>query len=105
MRFLPGHRNRAWCVAYAPDSRFLVSGGWKDDVRVWDLGTAAQTHAWPPMAVIVRDLTFGLGGDLVIQAALSDSVLLRAFPDGRVERALTLPETAFEPAYHHGANL
>jgi WD40 repeat protein len=39
---LPGHPGGGRCVAFAPDSRTLASGGEDGMIRLWDVGTGEE---------------------------------------------------------------
>ncbi len=46
-RFRPdAARDRVTCLAFAPDGKTLVTGGWDKLVRVWDLATAQELHCF-----------------------------------------------------------
>ena len=43
---LMGHSGLAFGVAISPDDRLLVSAGWDEQIKMWDLETGKEVWAW-----------------------------------------------------------
>src|SRR5581483_11815767 len=44
---LEGHTGRVKCLAYSPDSRRLVTGGYDQTVRLWNLAANLASNSQP----------------------------------------------------------
>ncbi len=107
MRFLPGQKKRGWCVAYSPDGRWLVVGGWQGPVTVWDLTGKEESRSWGTSLPIVQQALFLPGADTVALCASSDTLQLRRFPSGSVKQTVEPKQGTryagnvfFDPTYH-----
>ncbi len=43
---LQGHLNEVWALAFSPDGRRIVTGGWDKAVKVWETATPNQLATW-----------------------------------------------------------
>jgi serine/threonine protein kinase len=67
LRRLEGHTDLVDCVAFLPDGRRALSGGWDRTVRLWDLDTGRQVLQFPHAAA-VHCLAVSPDGRLVLAA-------------------------------------
>lgn len=76
MRILRGHTNFVFCVNYNPRSNLLVSGGFDETVRVWDV--ARGTDFPDEIAGLCSDFRV-IGKSLKVLPAHSDPVTAVSF--------------------------
>jgi WD40 repeat protein len=109
LRILKGQHKRGWCVAYSPDGQTLVSGGWQDDVHVWDLAGHAPPRTVPTILPIVRQMRFLPGANTVVVCAGSNTLQFRKWPSWAlretIEPARESGHVLFSPSYHPGRSL
>jgi anti-sigma factor RsiW len=65
---LKGHTDIVDCVAFLPDGRHALSGGWDRTVRLWDLETGQQQFQFPEQAASVHCLAVSADGKLALAA-------------------------------------
>ncbi len=98
-----------YCVTFSPDSRYLVSGGYDQKARVWDVTqkklAPAPVHELGGHAAPVTSVQFVAGGDLLSVDAAGRAVV-RRFPSGEVVAQADLaaaPDTDDTPVGKHSA--
>ena len=69
-------------VAYSPDGRWLLGGGYDGTLRVWDAGTGRTAASWPPGpgAGKIDAVAFAPDGQRVAAAREDDAVTVYPFP-------------------------
>lgn len=75
-KVLKGHTNFVFCVNFSPLSNLLVSGGFDETVRVWDVARGMTLHIH---ASEVRSIRLGVGRPLKTLPAHSDPVTAVTF--------------------------
>jgi WD40 repeat protein/serine/threonine protein kinase len=79
-----------YAVAYTPDGRYLLTGGWDGKVRAWDAGSWEWTRTLDGDQ-LVRGLSVSADGGRVAVRYQGGKVLVWDFATGRVLRALPCP--------------
>ncbi len=75
-RVLEGHTGPVQAVAISPDGRRLVSAGYDNTVRLWDLGTWRPLASAMPHARLVMDLAFSPDGSAIAAASMDSTATL-----------------------------
>jgi WD40 repeat protein/serine/threonine protein kinase len=71
---LRGHTSYVYPVAFSPDGRWLASGGWDHELRLWDAATGAPCAVLPHPG-IVPCLAFGPDGTWLVSGCFADGRL------------------------------
>mmetsp|Transcript_10499 Transcript_10499/g.17768 ORF Transcript_10499/g.17768 Transcript_10499/m.17768 type:complete len:1170 (-) Transcript_10499:144-3653(-) len=91
VRIFNGHPQAAVeGLAFAPDSKTLVSAGWDWALRIWNL-TSEKDEAAISMeghTGAVQDTCFSPNGDLVVSASTDDTLKVWSIAEGTVKRRL-----------------
>jgi WD40 repeat protein/predicted Ser/Thr protein kinase len=65
---LRGHTSYVYPVAYSPDGRWIASGGWDNQVRLWDARTGEAACAPLDNGDLVKTLAFSPDGSRLVSA-------------------------------------
>ena len=73
---LKGHEGVVFAVAFTPDGKHLVTGGSDKAVRLWDLETGKEIHAWTGHESAVRSVAASRDGALVASGSSDTTILV-----------------------------
>jgi WD40 repeat protein len=73
--FSQAHDSGATAVAFSPDSRWLISGGHKGDVKIWDVRTKSALAEIPAHKGVVSTLLF-LTNNIFVSGAEDGKLIL-----------------------------
>jgi WD40 repeat protein len=88
---LRGHASYVYPVAYSPDGRWIASGGWDNQVRLWDGRTGEAACAPLDNGDLVKTLAFSPDGSRLVSAR-RDRLLVWDVATGR--RLVEIPVPA-----------
>ena len=66
---LTGHNNRVAVVAFSANGACLASASWDDTIRLWNLRTWEEVHAFGPHEVDMNGMAFSKDGSLLASPA------------------------------------
>jgi WD40 repeat protein/serine/threonine protein kinase len=80
---LRGHSSYVYSVAYSPDGKWLVTGGWDRTIKLWDAATGVERQTILSHEGFVLDLAFSPDSRSLASASEDRSVRLWEVPTGR----------------------
>jgi WD40 repeat protein len=86
--FSPGpllrrHTGQVWSVAFSPDGRSLVSGGWDGRVVLWDVEAGTRRREWLLPGEHIGGVSFARDGWHIAFSAADSVSILRLAPPGK----------------------
>jgi len=80
LRYLEGHQEPVYAVAYSADGRWLVSGGFDHHVKVWDRNTGSAVRNFVDHSQIVLSVDVSKDGQLLASGGLDKLVFVNRMP-------------------------
>lgn len=71
---LTGHTGDVEAVVYAPNGKFIASGGWDNTIRIWNTGDGSLSHTFKAHDAAVRCLAYSRDGKFIISGSSDNSV-------------------------------
>jgi WD40 repeat protein len=98
-------QRQIWDVAVSPDGRYVVSGGWGDTTRLWNLasGEMLQNHAATDQAV--QGVAFTADGKHIVSSSQGDGTVYVRETEGGLERAALRNYSGRDVAVHPGGEM
>jgi WD40 repeat protein len=84
-----GHSSRINCAVFAPDSRWLASGGADNSIRLWDVDSGLELRTLMGHQNWVRSLAVNSNGDLLASGSNDRTIKLWSVSSGRETLTLT----------------
>jgi WD40 repeat protein len=80
-------------LAVSPDGRVVAAGDSSGKIRLWRLADEAQIGGFAAHTEYVFSLAFSANGSMLASGGGDESLKLWAMPDGRLIRAVTIPNS------------
>ncbi len=91
-----GHSSRINCVAFAPDGRWLASGGADNSIRIWDLTSGLELRALTGHQNWIKSVAVSSNGELLASGSNDRTVKIWNVASGRELMTLTGHQAAVE---------
>jgi WD40 repeat protein/serine/threonine protein kinase len=106
LRRFEGHTGAVQCVAYAPDGKHVLSGGWDNTLRLWDVATGKEVMCFKGHSGWVMSVAFSPKGDQALSASTDGTVRLWDVQTGKelkrlVDHTGDVTSVAFAPDGRH----
>ena len=86
---LEGHTEPVYSVAWSPDGKHLVTGGFDNTVRVWDAATRKEIKKLEGHSAFVLNVGFDKDGRKIVSGGLDKTARIWELPSEAPTRALT----------------
>ncbi len=83
-----GHTRGVGCVAFSPDGKRVISGGWPNEVKVWDAATGNETLSLKGHDDAVRSVAISGDGQRIVSGGRDNTV--KVWDVGTGKELLTL---------------
>ncbi|MDE0686500.1 MAG: WD40 repeat domain-containing protein [Candidatus Poribacteria bacterium] len=99
---LTEHENRRITLVFSPTGKYLVSGGWADEVYVWDVKSWEKRHSLTVHTGSVVDIAFHPDGKLFVTSSRDGTARLWNVEAGEQVAPLPLPDTLEDTSLYRG---
>ena len=99
---LTEHENRGITLAFSPTGAYLVSGGWADQVYVWDTAHWEKQHKLTAHTNWVLDIAFHSDGRLFVTSSWDGTARLWNVETGKQVAQLPLPDILEDTTLYRG---
>ncbi len=99
---LTEHEHRGITLAFSPTGEYLVSGGWADEVYVWDAELWEKRHALAAHTNWVVDIAFHPDGKLFVTSSWDGTARLWNVETGEQVAPLPLPDPLEDTTLYRG---
>src|SRR6266478_5947947 len=86
---LDGHTDPVYTIAWSPDGKSLVTGGFDNTVRLWDAATRKEIKKLEGHAGLVLAVAFSPDGKMILSGSLDKSAKLWELPRSGPAKDLT----------------
>jgi WD40 repeat protein len=84
-----GILTKIWCLAFMPDQKNLISGGWDGDIRCWNIPDADRARSIGTHTSIITCCAVSPDGRILATGSNDMTVRLWTFPPSKTELTLT----------------
>jgi WD40 repeat protein len=78
---LEGHAGHVTRVAFSPNGRLALSGGYEGTMRLWDIETGEQRHCFEGHQGAVYGVTFSPDGRLALSGGEDKTIRIWRVPE------------------------
>jgi WD40 repeat protein len=97
LRNIKAHKGKALCVAFSPDSSFVITAGEDERVVAWDVSTGQQRWADESAKTTARSVCVIVGSDSIACAQSNGAIRVLDAESGRQTDFFRDPSRPFEP--------
>ena len=99
---LTEHENSGIKLAFSPVGKYLVSGGWANELYVWDVESWEKRHSLIEQTGSVVDIAFHPHGKLFVTSSRDGTARLWNVETGEQVTPLPLPDTLDDTSLYRG---
>ena len=83
------HKNWINTIAFSPNGRYIASGGWDNNVKIWDAQTGKCVKTFKGHNSAILDVVFSKDGKTLISSSKDETIKFWSIPHGTIIHQIT----------------